>query len=136
VDSSDLITNKRALKSTILADDGEIIVIGGLIRDSVRTQESGVPLLRSIPYLGALFRWTRDTQTKSNLMVFLRPTIVRSKEGLADVSRQRYDALRELSKPGSRKNNSLLLPRDARELFEPAADAPLAEPRQQTPGVL
>ncbi|SEN87008.1 type II secretion system secretin GspD [Pseudomonas sp. NFACC39-1] len=136
VDSSDLITNKRALKSTILADDGEIIVIGGLIRDSVRTQESGVPLLRSIPYLGALFRWTRDTQTKSNLMVFLRPTIVRSKEGLADVSRQRYDALRELSKPGSRKNNSLLLPRDARELFEPSADAPLAEPRQQNPGAL
>ena len=56
IDSSDLITNKRALKSTILADDGEIIVIGGLIRDSVRTQKSGVPLLRDIPYLGALFR--------------------------------------------------------------------------------
>ncbi|MBT2338206.1 MULTISPECIES: type II secretion system secretin GspD [Pseudomonas] len=124
VDSSDLITNKRALKSTILADDGEIIVIGGLIRDSVRTQESGVPLLRSIPYLGALFRWSRETQTKSNLMVFLRPTIVRSNEDLADVSRQRYDALRDLSKPGSRKNNSLLLPRDARELFEPSAQVP------------
>lgn len=124
VDSADLITNKRALKSTILADDGEIIVIGGLIRDSVRTQQSGVPLLRSIPYLGALFRWTRDTQTKSNLMVFLRPTIVRSKEDLADVSRQRYDALRELSKPGARQSNSLLLPRDAQQLFEPSADTP------------
>ena len=123
VDSSDLITNKRALKSTILADDGEIIVIGGLIRDSVRTEESGVPLLRSIPYLGALFRWTRDTQTKSNLMVFLRPTIVRNNEDLADVSRQRYDALRELSKPGSRQNNSLLLPRDARQLFEASETA-------------
>ncbi|MCL6704248.1 type II secretion system secretin GspD [Pseudomonas sp. T1.Ur] len=135
VDSSDLITNKRALKSTILADDGEIIVIGGLIRDSVRTQESGVPLLRSIPYLGALFRWTRDTQTKSNLMVFLRPTIVRSKEDLAGVSRQRYDALRELSKPGSRQNNSLLLPREARQLFEPSIQAP-ADLRQRAPGDL
>lgn len=136
VDSSDLITNKRALKSTILADDGEIIVIGGLIRDSVRSQESGVPLLRSIPYLGALFRWSRDTQTKSNLMVFLRPTIVRGKEDLADVSRQRYDALRELSKPGSRQNNSLLLPRDARQLFEPATEAASTDPSPQNRGDL
>ncbi|SCZ03813.1 type II secretion system secretin GspD [Pseudomonas sp. NFACC37-1] len=133
VDSSDLITNKRALKSTILADDGEIIVIGGLIRDSVRSQQSGVPLLRSIPYLGALFRWNRDTQTKSNLMVFLRPTIVRSSEDLADVSRQRYDALRELSKPGSRKNNSLLLPRDARQLFESSAQEPALDLRPSQP---
>ncbi|SDA83045.1 general secretion pathway protein D [Pseudomonas sp. NFACC15-1] len=133
VDSSDLITNKRALKSTILADDGEIIVIGGLIRDSVRSQQSGVPLLRSIPYLGALFRWNRDTQTKSNLMVFLRPTIVRSSEDLADVSRQRYDALRELSKPGSRKNNSLLLPRDARQLFESSAREPAVDRRPPQP---
>jgi len=132
VDSSDLITNKRALKSTILADDGEIIVIGGLIRDSVRTQQSGVPLLRSIPYVGALFRWNRDTQTKSNLMVFLRPTIVRSNEDLAEVSRQRYDALRELSKPGSRKNNSLLLPRDARQLFDSSTDAPAADLQQRS----
>ncbi|WP_137804128.1 type II secretion system secretin GspD [Pseudomonas sp. G(2018)] len=130
IDSSDLITNKRALKSTILADDGEIIVIGGLIRDSVRTQKSGVPLLRDIPYLGALFRWTRDTQTKSNLMVFLRPTIVRSKEDLVDVSQQRYNALRDLSKPGAQGNNSLLLPADARQLFEPVSDAPLFDLRQ------
>ncbi|WP_160105277.1 type II secretion system secretin GspD [Pseudomonas izuensis] len=133
IDSSDLITNKRALKSTILADDGEIIVIGGLIRDSVRTQKSGVPLLRDIPYLGALFRWTRDTQTKSNLMVFLRPTIVRSKEDLVDVSQQRYNALRDLSKPGAQGNNSLLLPADARQLFEPVSDAPLFDLRQSAP---
>lgn len=134
IDSSDLITNKRALKSTILADDGEIIVIGGLIRDSVRTQKSGVPLLRDIPYLGALFRWTRDTQTKSNLMVFLRPTIVRSKEDLVDVSQQRYNALRDLSQQGAAGNNSLLLPADARRLFEPGSDAPVFDLRQSTPG--
>lgn len=133
VDSSDLITNKRALKSTILADDGEIIVIGGLIRDSVRTQQSGVPLLRDIPYLGALFRWTRDTQTKSNLMVFLRPTIVRSKEDLSDVSQRRYNALRDLSQPGTRDNNLLLLPADARQLFEPASAAPVFDLRQSAP---
>ncbi|KQZ94685.1 type II secretion system secretin GspD [Pseudomonas sp. Root562] len=133
IDSSDLITNKRALKSTILADDGEIIVIGGLIRDSVRTQKSGVPLLRDIPYLGALFRWTRETQTKSNLMVFLRPTIVRSTEDLSDVSQRRYNALRDLSQPGARENNSLLLPADARQLFEPVSNAPVFDLRQSAP---
>lgn len=133
VDSSDLITNKRALKSTILADDGEIIVIGGLIRDSVRTQQSGVPLLRDIPYLGALFRWKKDTQSKSNLMVFLRPTIVRSKEDLSEVSQQRYNALHDLSKSGAQGNNSLLLPADSRQLLEPVSDTPVIDLRKQTP---
>ncbi|TFY89849.1 type II secretion system protein GspD [Pseudomonas kairouanensis] len=118
VDSSDLITNKRALKSTILADDGQIIVIGGLIKDSVRSQKSGVPLLRDIPYLGALFRWSRDTQTKSNLMVFLRPTIVRSGQDLSGISQQRYQDLREQSQPR--------LPDEAAQLFDarrPASEA-------------
>ncbi len=134
IDSSDLITNKRALKSTILADDGEIIVIGGLIRDSVRTQRSGIPLLRDIPYLGALFRWSRDTQTKSNLMVFLRPTIVRSKEDLADVSQQRYNALRKLSQPAAHENNSLLLPAEARQLFDQPVEPPVFDLRKSASG--
>lgn len=118
VDSSDLITNKRALKSTILADDGEIIVIGGLIKDSVRTQHSGVPLLRDIPYLGALFRWSRDTQAKSNLMVFLRPTIVRSGQDLSGISQQRYQDLRKESLPASGQHRSLQLPDEAAQLFD------------------
>lgn len=118
VDSSDLITNKRALKSTILAEDGEIIVIGGLIKDSVRTQVSGVPLLRSIPYLGALFRWNKDTHTKTNLMVFLRPTIVRSKNDIREISEDRYNALRNLSQPSSKDSNSLLLPSDPHQMFD------------------
>lgn len=122
VDSSDLITNKRALKSTILANDGEIIVIGGLIKDSVRTQESGVPVLRSIPYLGELFRWTKDTQTKSNLMVFLRPTIVRTRQDIAEISEDRYKALRDLSQPTARQNHSLLLPDDPHQLFDEARE--------------
>jgi len=134
VDSSDLITNKRALKSTILADDGEIIVIGGLIKDSVRSQESGVPLLRSIPYLGALFRWTKDTQTKTNLMVFLRPTIVRSKDDLAEISQDRYNTLRGLSQPAVRQNNSLLLPRDPHQLFDGATESQVIDLRKLEPG--
>ena len=117
-DSTDLITNKRTLKSTILAEDGEIIVIGGLIKDSVRTQVSGVPLLRDIPYLGALFRWSRDEHTKTNLMVFVRPTIVRSKHDIREISEDRYNALRNLSQPSSKDTNSLLLPSDPHQMFD------------------
>lgn len=127
VDSSDLITNKRALKSTILADDGEIIVIGGLIKDSVRTQHSGVPLLRDIPYLGALFRWSRDTQTKSNLMVFLRPTIVRSGQDLSGISQQRYQDLHQQSLPATGQHRSLQLPDDAARLFDLRQPEPVAQ---------
>ena len=118
MDSTDLITNKRTLKSTILAEDGEIIVIGGLIKDSVRTQVSGVPLLRDIPYLGALFRWSRDEHTKTNLMVFVRPTIVRSKHDIREISEDRYNALRNLSQPSSKDTNSLLLPSDPHQMFD------------------
>jgi len=130
----DLITNKRTLKSTILADDGEIIVIGGLIKDSVRTQESGVPLLRDIPYLGALFRWNSEKHEKTNLMVFLRPTIVRSKEDISAVSEQRYNSLRQLSQPAAGKSNSLLLPREARELFDGHDNEPAIDLRRQKVG--
>ncbi|WP_248745350.1 type II secretion system secretin GspD [Pseudomonas sp. MWU12-2037] len=130
----DLITNKRTLKSTILADDGEIIVIGGLIKDSVRVQESGVPLLRDIPYLGALFRWNSEKHEKTNLMVFLRPTIVRSKEDISEVSEQRYNSLRQLSQPAAGKSNSLLLPREARQLFDGDDAEPAIDLRRQKVG--
>jgi len=137
VDSTDLITNKRALKSTILAEDGEIIVIGGLIKDSVRTQVSGVPLLRDIPYLGALFRWNKDSHTKTNLMIFLRPTIVRSKTDLREISDDRYNALRSLSQPGPKDSNSLLLPSDPHHLFDAPQQAPgtvdLRQPKAAQP---
>lgn len=117
--SKDLITNKRALKSTILADDGEIIVIGGLMKDSVRQQQSGVPGLSRLPLLGALFRWTREVKEKTNLVVFLRPTIVRGKQDLASMSEDHFNALRGLNSTQARQGNSLLLPRELSELFEP-----------------
>lgn len=124
---NDLITNKRALKSTILADDGQIIVIGGLIKDSVRSRQSGVPLLRSIPWLGALFRWSSETREKTNLMIFLRPTIVRGKQDLAEVTQARYRLMREL---GITENGTdpLLLPAAAWQLFDARTGTPVDEP--------
>ena len=115
----DLITNKRALKSTILADDGEIIVIGGLLKDSVRQQETGIPGLRSVPWVGALFRWTKETHIKTNLMIFLRPTIVRGAGDAEGVTRTQYNALKGLE---SQKGNSLLVPAEVDGLFKRALD--------------
>src|SRR5690606_24666899 len=73
----DLITNKRSIKSTILADDGQVVVLGGLIQDDITQSVSKVPLLGDIPWLGRLFRSTTDTHVKRNLMVFLRPSVIR-----------------------------------------------------------
>lgn len=80
--SADLITNKRSIKTMILSEDRETIVLGGLIRDDVREVVSKVPLLGDIPLLGWLFRSKSTNQVKSNLMVFLRATIV-SDAGIA-----------------------------------------------------
>ena len=89
VSNTDIITNKRSIKSTILAENGQVIVLGGLIQDDVVQAESKVPLLGDIPWLGKLFRSTKDTHTKRNLMVFLRPTVVldgrRSPEGRGSI---------------------------------------------------
>ncbi|MGV8321456.1 type II secretion system protein GspD, partial [Pseudomonas aeruginosa] len=83
-----------SIKSTILAENGQVIVIGGLIQDDVSQAESKVPLLGDIPLLGRLFRSTKDTHTKRNLMVFLRPTVVRDSAGLAALSGKKYSDIR------------------------------------------
>ncbi|MFB4392690.1 MULTISPECIES: type II secretion system secretin GspD [unclassified Pseudomonas] len=114
---SDLITNKRTLKSTILAADGEIIVLGGLIKDSVRAAQRGVPLLGRLPWIGGLFRWQQDIEEKTNLMVFLRPTILRSQQQVAEAGQRAYQDVRAPGAP--------MLPEDVRQLFD--APAPEAE---------
>ncbi|MDI9101884.1 type II secretion system protein GspD, partial [Pseudomonas aeruginosa] len=65
----DLVTNKRSIKSTVLADDGQVIVLGGLIQDDLQRSDSRVPLLGDIPGVGRLFRSSRETRVKRNLMV-------------------------------------------------------------------
>jgi general secretion pathway protein D len=86
-----VITNKRAVESTVLVDDGQIVVIGGLIQDSVRDGVEKVPLLGDIPLLGALFRYKTRSRTKTNLMVFLRPTVLRDAERARSLTDERYD---------------------------------------------
>jgi general secretion pathway protein D len=91
---ADLITNKRAVTTTVLVDDGEIIVLGGLIQDDLKENTQKVPLLGDLPLLGTLFRNTRSDFVKTNLMIFLRPKIVRNKETAAELTVERYRDMR------------------------------------------
>ncbi|MDP2547457.1 type II secretion system secretin GspD [Oceanobacter sp. 4_MG-2023] len=93
--SADLITNKRSIKTMILTGNEETIVLGGLIRDDIVESTSKVPLLGDIPVLGWLFRSSSSEHVKSNLMVFLRPTIVNSAETSRDVTREKYNGIWE-----------------------------------------
>jgi general secretion pathway protein D len=72
-----IITNKRSIESTVLVDDGQIIVLGGLIQDDVQSVQDKIPLLGDIPGIGLLFRYETRTRIKTNLMVFLRPVVLR-----------------------------------------------------------
>jgi general secretion pathway protein D len=90
----DLITNKRAIKTTVLVDNREIVVLGGLIEDDLSENEQKVPIVGDIPVIGHLFKNTRSDFTKTNLMVFLRPTIIRDRAGNRDTAATRYEGLR------------------------------------------
>ena len=89
-----IITNTRSLESTVLVDEGRIVVLGGLIQDSVTMQEDKVPLLGDIPWLGNLFRHEIRQQTKTNLMIFIRPYVLRTVSSSNSLTQDRYDYLR------------------------------------------
>jgi general secretion pathway protein D len=124
----DLVTNKRSIKSTVLADDGQVIVLGGLIQDDVTSSESKVPLLGDIPVLGRLFRSTREARQKRNLMVFLRPTVARDGAGLANLSLGKYRDLRLLGQAHGFEQ----LPQQAQALFNHGLETPATDLRQHS----
>jgi len=93
--AADLITNERRLQTKVLAADGRVVVLGGLIKDDVQSTEQRVPLLGDIPVLGRLFRNDAASVTKTNLLVFIRPTIIRDETQLAGATALKYRAIRE-----------------------------------------
>nr|MDQ2879431.1 type II secretion system protein GspD [Pseudomonadota bacterium] len=93
-DNSDLILNKREVETTLTVDDGQIAVIGGLLDDNERRTVEKVPLLGDLPVVGALFRSKAKERTKTNLMIFIRPTILRTADDTRRVTEQRYGYLR------------------------------------------
>jgi general secretion pathway protein D len=89
-----IILNKRAIESNVVVDDGQIIVLGGLISDDVQTGKEAVPVLGDIPVLGTLFRYDTRRREKINLMVFLRPVVLRDSTTTATLTGDRYDYIR------------------------------------------
>jgi len=90
----DLITNKREIETTVLVDNNQIIVLGGLIDEDIQEVISKVPVLGSIPILGRLFQSSSSTSNKKNLMVFLKPTILTDSDSSQEVSLEKYNYLK------------------------------------------
>ena len=96
VSTADIVTNKREIKTRVLIDNDEVLVLGGLMRDEVTDGENKVPILGSIPVLGNLFKSKSTTITKSNLMVFIHPRILNSSNSIKAISHDEYNRMRGL----------------------------------------
>ncbi len=94
--ASDIITNKRLIKTTVQLEDGELLVLGGLIDDKVVDTVQKVPLLGDIPILGALFRSTTKSKVKQNLLVFIRATIIKDPKIARTLSHRKYNYIRDI----------------------------------------
>jgi len=123
-------TEKSSIETTVVVDDGQIMVLGGLMKDEYKGSVSKVPLLGDIPLLGALFRSDNRTRTKSNLMVFLRPVVIRNQQAASSLTLDRYDVIRAQQQELQPRGNILQPIREApvspgipRPLGQPAAPA-------------
>ncbi len=89
--------DKRSLQSTILADDGQIVVLGGLISDSYTNGNSRMPWISKVPLLGSLFRNETKNRVKTNLLIFIRPVIIKDASALKTISLDRYGYMQDKS---------------------------------------
>ena len=96
--TNDIVTNKRSIKTKVIVEDDNILVLGGLISDDVQQIVSKVPILGDMPLLGALFRTTTDKVIKKNLMVFIHPVILDSDEVAIELSQKNYNLMQDLQK--------------------------------------
>ena len=126
-----IITNRRAIESNVLVDDGQIVVLGGLIEERVEGGEDKVPGLGDVPVVGQLFRYDNRRRVKTNLLVFLRPVVVRDGEAAYGVTADRYEYMR-LLRGDSGLPEHWLLPD-----FKPSELPPMPQPpsRALPPGI-
>jgi general secretion pathway protein D len=134
----DLITNKRTISTKVLVDDGGIIVLGGLIDDEARDSENRFPVLGSIPVIGELFRTRSGNKVKRNLMLFIRPTILRDAEQVAIETNAKYNTMRNQQLKQNR-GKVTLLPGERQPTLPPIEDLsryadPTAGAQEPTPG--
>ncbi|MBF0621962.1 MAG: type II secretion system secretin GspD [Magnetococcales bacterium] len=93
--TNNVVTNTRSIRTAVMVDNRQILVLGGLMRDKVTQSQDKVPLLGDIPLLGALFRYESNVHGKTNLMVFLRPKILRTAEDGREITEGKYNTLRQ-----------------------------------------
>ena len=115
--ATDLVTSKRAIKTSVLADHGQTVVLGGLISDNSIHSRQGLPVLGDIPYLGRLFRADSKTNEKRNLLVFIHPTIVGDSDDVRRISQQRYNQLYSLQLAMDKNGNFAKLPENVADIY-------------------
>lgn len=131
--ASDLVTNERTIETTVIVGDGEIIVLGGLLEDSLRETDQRVPFLGSIPLVGALFRARTTDKVKTNLMVFIRPKIIRNSGQAAIETNSKYNYIRNVQQQGrgGQGGRVAIMPGEARPVLPPIEDLREAYPPKE-----
>ena len=124
---SGVVLNKRNIESNVLVDDGQMIVLGGLITDAYADNTSGIPFLSSIPILGNLFRYDNKKRIKSNLLVFIRPYVLRDKDENEQMTKNRLDLMQ--TKEDQFKQLPMLLPTEKNMPSVKDTEVPLVPPR-------
>jgi general secretion pathway protein D len=127
-----IITSKRSIESNVLVDDGQVIVLGGLIEDRLTDGVEKVPGLGDIPVIGGLFKYQTRRRAKTNLMVFLRPTVIRNSEQNANVVNDRYDYIRGIQSEAQPAPH-LALPSGAAQLPPLIEGRPFGAPMLNVP---
>ncbi|MDO4233134.1 MAG: type II secretion system secretin GspD, partial [Lautropia sp.] len=127
-----IVTNRRAIDSNVLVDDGQIVVLGGLIQDRVEGDVSKVPLLGDIPFLGRLFRYDSRKREKTNMLVFLRPVVLRDAASAWDVTASRYDYIGKRSED-ARFGNLVGLTDVNQPGLDPLPDRPGSQQKPKVP---
>jgi general secretion pathway protein D len=126
--ASDLITNKRRIMTNVMVDDGQILVLGGLIEDNYRDSENKVPVLGDIPVLGGIFRNNTTNKTKNNLMVFIHPVILPDAQSADAYTRRKYQTMQQqqqrsqVTQRGSLPEKASTLPADMSKVSNGSAD--------------
>ncbi|HYD81206.1 MAG TPA: type II secretion system secretin GspD [Paucimonas sp.] len=124
--AADIITNKRSIETNVLVDDGQIIVLGGLIDDTVNDNNEKVPGLGDVPLFGTLFKYQKHTRVKRNLMVFLRPTVIRTNEQSVNLASDRYNYIRN-AEIAAQPAPNLILPNLGTPVLPPLKDGRISE---------
>ncbi|UUM27937.1 type II secretion system secretin GspD [Acinetobacter colistiniresistens] len=130
--AADLVTSKRAIKTSVLADHGQTVVLGGLISDDTEQSRQSLPLLGDIPYLGRLFSSNTRSNVKRNLLVFIHPSIVGDADDVRRISQQRYNQLYSLQLSMDKNGNFAKLPENVEDIYNRQAPV-VNSPYQKVP---